>query len=229
MIDYRNQLAVVTGGSNGNLGPIFTRTLKGIGMDVCCLDLPDYDVRNSDDIRRAVITAGVPAVLVNNAAIDNPPTGNGSYWGSWDEIMEVNLKGTKLCSQIIGRHMMLERGGGLIVNVCSIMGFVAADWHNYPDGFEKPGAYNVSKAAIMHLSKSMQGQFGQDGLRCVPIAFGPVDTGKFSEPFKGRMLERLPMGEFLTEEDVRETLLFALRCPHLAGAPVLVDAGYTCW
>lgn len=225
MIKYAGELAIVTGGTNGNLGPIFTETLQRIGMEVFSLDLPDYDVTKSDDIRRAMIKAGrTPKVLVNNAAIDNPPTGSGGYWENWDKIIDVNLKGAKLCSQIFGRSMKLMNNGGVIINVSSIMGNVAADWHNYPDGFEKPGAYNVSKAALIHLSKSMQGQFGKNGLRCCSISFGPVDTGKFQEPFKSKMLERLPLRRFISKDSVQATLIFALSCPEFAGQQVLVDA-----
>jgi 3-oxoacyl-[acyl-carrier protein] reductase len=225
---YNKKSAVITGGTNGNLGPIMAQALRDIGMTVYSLDLPEYDVRKSDDIRKFIISCEIsPVLLINNAAIDNPPSGNGGFWENWDEIIDVNLKGTKLCTQIIGRQMR-STGGGLVVNVGSIMADCAANWHNYPEGFDKPVGYGMSKAACEPLVRNITARYEILNLRACTIAFGPVDTGKFTEPFKSKILKSLPLGRFVSAQSVIETLFYVMRCPEFAGQKVLCDAGYGC-
>ena len=77
---------------------------------------------------------GVPTVLINNAAIDSPPSSppeeNGPFEeypeSSWDKVMSVNLKGVHLCCQVFGGAMALE-GRGSIINISSIYGVVSPD------------------------------------------------------------------------------------------------------
>jgi NAD(P)-dependent dehydrogenase (short-subunit alcohol dehydrogenase family) len=227
--EYRGKTAVITGGTNGNLGPIMSQALRDIGMQVYSLDLPEYDVRNSEDIRRFLFSyPEIPCLLINNAAIDNPPTGNGGFWERWDEIIDVNLKGVKLCTQIIGRCMTMENGGGLVINVGSIMADCAANWHNYPDGFDKPVAYGMSKAGCEPLVRNITARYAHMKLRACTIAFGPVDTGKFVEPFRSKIMQSLPLGRFVSKQSVIETLFYVMRCPEFAGQKVLCDAGYGC-
>jgi NAD(P)-dependent dehydrogenase (short-subunit alcohol dehydrogenase family) len=222
-------LAVVTGGRNGNLGPIIVDELKTLGYRVFILDLPDYDVTNIASISYfKEYLPGTPKVIVNNAAIDNPPSGKGGFYSDIEKIINVNLIGATNVARAFTSDMKAE-GGGLIINIGSIMGNVAADWRNYPDGFRKPVAYGLSKAGLIQLSRSLTMEYGNKGIRSVCCAFGPVDTGKFKEPFKSNILRNLPLGRFISEKSVRATIRYAVECPELAGQQVLCDAGYTCW
>ena len=81
---------------------------------------------------------GVPHALINNAALDSPPNApaeeNGPFEtypeSSWDRIMQVNVKGTVLCSQVVGGQMA-KAGRGSIVNISSIYGLVSPDQRIY--------------------------------------------------------------------------------------------------
>jgi NAD(P)-dependent dehydrogenase (short-subunit alcohol dehydrogenase family) len=222
-----NKLAVVTGGTNGNLGPIISDELRKMGYVVHSYDLPN-DVRDEESISDFnAKMPGTPSVIVNNAAIDNPPTGAGGYWNDYEGIIDVNLLGAV---RIVREFLpyMVKEGGGVVINIGSIMGNVAADWRNYPEGFRKPVAYGLSKAALIQFSRSLTMEYGRQGIRSVCMAFGPVDTGKFTEPFKSNILRNLPLGRFVSEQSVRASIRYAVECPELAGQQVLCDAGYTC-
>ncbi len=223
--------AVVTGGS-GRVGPMWIDELQSMGYRVFNFDLPEYDITNIVDIadfKASLMHNGyAPSVLVNNAAIDNPPGSGASFFGNMDKILEVNLIGlanmTKAFIPVMGK-----RDGGVIINVGSIMGNIGADWRNYDEGFEKPVAYNLSKAALVQLSRSVTVQYGRDNVRCVTIAFGPLDTPDLPEDFKSKFLKQVPLGRVISERSWRAALRFAIECEDFAGQQVLIDGGYTAW
>jgi NAD(P)-dependent dehydrogenase (short-subunit alcohol dehydrogenase family) len=124
---------------------------------------------------------------------------------------------------------MIALRRGLVVNVGSIQGFIGADWRNYPEGFEKPVAYNTSKAGLIQLSRSIAVQYGRYGIRAVTIAFGPFDNGKFDPEFKDKFLRNVPLERIVSRESLAATLRYVIQCPELTGQTILVDAGYTAW
>lgn len=231
-MDYKGKLAIVTGGTHGNLGPIWVETLKEEGMEIFIYDLPDRDVRDmnaADGIGSYEIPERMPIVLINNAAIDIPPgAAAGGFWGRIENIIDVNLIGAvRMCQLVI--PFMLRAGGGLIINIGSILGNVAADWRNYPEGWDKPLGYNLSKAGLIQLSRSITVQFGRYGIRAVTLAFGPYALGIKDEKFKAKFMENIPMQHMVEKESLQAALRFALHCPSFAGQQVLVDGGYTAW
>jgi NAD(P)-dependent dehydrogenase (short-subunit alcohol dehydrogenase family) len=123
---------------------------------------------------------------------------------------------------------MIKQGHGVIVLIGSIMGWKAADPSNYTGGFEKPVAYNLSKAALRQFAASLTKQYGNHGIRAVCPSFGPVDTGKLSKEFLETIRPKIPMGTPVSIDSLKQTLLYACCCEHLAGASWLVDGGYCC-
>lgn len=223
LFSLEGKTAIVTGGINGLLGPIWMDTLSAAGARTIPLDLPGFDVTQNSIILDSPID-----ILVNNAAIDNPPDSKASFFGNFNRIMEVNIGGAaRMAEQVIPN--MIKNGGGVIVNVGSIQGNIGADWRNYPEGFEKPVAYNCSKAALIQLSRSITTQYGRYRIRSVTISFGPYDSAKLSEDFKDKFLKNIPLGKTISKESLQMTLLFACCCPELAGIQILVDGGYCAW
>ena len=219
--------AVVTGGQ-GRLGPIWIDTLEKVGARVFVLDLPAYDVSKLDQVyefQQMLPPDQIPTIVVNSAAIDNPPGTKASFFGNADKILDVNLLGAVNVTKVFLPGMR-KAGGGVFINIGSIMGTIGADWRNYPEGFEKPVAYNLSKAALVQLSRSITTQYGRDNVRGVTIAFGPFDAG-LTEEFKVKFLKNVPLGRMISEESIRAALLFAVSCPEFAGQQVLIDGGYT--
>lgn len=234
----KGKLAVLTG-SVGNLGPIWLEGLKQFGAEVFEVDLPLYDVTNINNLRRISSEWRkrdiYPSIIINNAAIDTPPTPGDismdaeGFWVDHEKIVRTNLTGAVNVAQVFVPMMIKGGQGGVIINVGSILGNVAADYRNYELGFEKPVGYNVSKAGLIQLTRSIAVQYGRYGIRSVYISFAAVDTGKFQEPFASKFKACLPLGRFISPESLKITLLYACCCPELTGQQILVDAGYTAW
>ena|SRR3990167_4430047 len=221
------KVAIVTGGS-GRLGPIWIETLENAGAKVRVLDLPAYDVSKLDQVyefQQMLPSDPAPTIIVNNAAIDNPPGSKTSFFGNAERILEVNLLGAVNVTKVF-MPGMVRAGGGVVVSIGSIMGNIGADYRNYPENFEKPVAYNLSKAALVQLSRSITAQYGRYNVRGVTIAFGPFDAG-LTEEFKEKFLKNVPLGRTISEQSLQTALLFACSCSELAGQQVLIDAGYT--
>jgi NAD(P)-dependent dehydrogenase (short-subunit alcohol dehydrogenase family) len=108
----------------------------------------------------------VPHLLVNNAGLDSPPDAPADEVGpfdsypeaAFDKVMDVNVKGTLLCCQVVGGAMARE-GRGSIVNVSSVYGLLSPPQDLYEfrrtqgETFFKPVAYSVSKSAILNLTR----------------------------------------------------------------------------
>jgi len=218
IFDLSCKTALVTGGRNGLLGPIWVETLKEAGAEVDIYDLPENDVRLVKYLKDYDI-------LINNAAVDNPPGSDASFFGKFNEIMDVNINGAvNMCACVIPR--MIINGGGVIINIGSIMGNIGADYRNYPEFFEKPVGYNCSKAALVQLSRSIAVQYGRYNIRSVTISFGPYNGGKLSFDFLNKFLRNVPLSRTISKESLKATLLYACCCPELTGQQVLVDGGY---
>ena len=227
-MDLHGKVALVMG-SDGNLGPIWVETLKEDGADVFPCSYPIWDVRDPKPILRDCLNNfGVPDIIINNAGIDNPPGSKATFWGNWDEIIEVNLTGAKRICEAFIPHMIANKGG-LIINISSIMGNVGADWRNYPRGFEKPMAYNVSKAGLIHMAKCIATQFGLFNIRCIALSFGPYDNGKHDPDFKEKFLKNVPMGRMANKEDMKNALRGAIMATWANGVSFLHDGGYVAW
>lgn len=226
LFDLTKKLAVITGAS-GNLGPIWCETLFNAGACVLTLDLPNYSVTNPQDISRwkKGLNGTVPDIIVNNAAIDNPPGSAATLFGNFDEIMAVNIGGAvNVCREFIPD--MINNGGGVIVNIGSIQGSRGAVKRNYEGSFEKPVGYSCSKAALVQLSRSITTQYGDKNIRSVTIGFGPVDTLKLDTAFMKRFLRDVPLGRPISKQSLQTALLFACCCPELSGQLVMVDGGF---
>lgn len=228
-----DKIAVVTGAS-GQLGPIWCETLTEMEFGVFKVDLPKYDVSDHRDMARASSDCidsdryGVPSVIVLNAAIDNPPGSGATFHGNLGMILHVNLIGA--CNTVKAfLPAMIENGGGAIIGITSIQGFIGADWRNYEGDFEKPVGYNLSKAALMQYARSLTVQYGRYGIRACCIGFGPFDGGKLDPVFLGKFLKNVPLGRPVSRKSVKAALRFAVECPEFAGQTALIDGGYTAW
>jgi NAD(P)-dependent dehydrogenase (short-subunit alcohol dehydrogenase family) len=203
-----------------------------LGYRVEGLDLPSCDIAWKEDVETSsneiILCEGTPNVIVLNAAIDSPPGSEASFHGNFDEIIEVNLIGSKNVVEAF-LPAMIENGGGTIIAIGSIQGFIGADYRNYAEGWEKPVGYNCSKAALMQYMRSLTVQYGRYGIRACCIAFGPYDGGKLNKEFLEKFLRNVPLGRPISKASCKAALRFAVECPEFAGQTVLCDGGYTAW
>ena len=208
----------------GQLGAVYAAGLAERGMRVAILDTASGDVPEGarafavDVTDRAAIEAatreveaewGVPHLLVNNAGLDSPPDAPAEEVGpfetypeaSFDEVMDVNVKGTFLCCQVVG-GAMARSGRGSIVNVSSIYGLLSPVQDLYAfrrergETFVKPVAYSVSKSAILNLTRYLATYWAKDGVRVNTLTLAGVWNDQPAE-FLEAYSARVPLGRML--------------------------------
>ena len=178
------------------------------------------DVKDKDSLIAATdqVTAdwGVPHVLVNNAGIDSKPDGDADQNSPfevypkkyWDDVIETNLTGCMLCSQVIGSRMA-EAGRGSIIMVGSMYGMVSPNQALYAyreerDGepFVKAISYAASKSGLLNMTRYLATYWAKKGVRTNLVTFGGVKTGSFDKEFIDAFLQRVPMGRLVLLEQV---------------------------
>ena len=186
------------------------------------------DVTSEADWRAAVdaTVAGFGAlhILVNNAGISGTVDQDMLSTAAWDSLMNVNAKGVFLGMKY-AIPIMQKAGGGAIVNISSISGFVGqAGVHM---------AYNASKGAVRIMTKTAAVQFAKDGIRVNSVHPGfmpPMRTSKTSaDPeWRAKMLKAVPMKREGRVEEVAHAVLFVAsdEASYITGTELVVDGGY---
>src|SRR5439155_26551141 len=160
-------------------------------------------------LERVTRELGVPHLLVNNAGLDSPPDAPAEEVGSFetypeasfDAVMDVNVKGPFLCSQVVGGAMARE-GRGSIVNVSSVYGLLSPVQGVYEfrreagETYVKPAAYSVSKAAVLNLTRYLATYWAKAGVRVNTLTLAGVWNDQ-PAPFVEAYTERVPMGRML--------------------------------
>ncbi len=218
--------AIVTGGNNGLLGPVWVKALGDRGYEVDVFDLPKWNMGDGNDVVPFCMERPTPSVVVHSAAIDpKPGTDNGENpFRRHGEIMRVNHRGVA-CMNSVLIPQMIENGGGTIIIIGSIMGYLSANQENYSDGWTKAFAYNESKAALISHCHNINTTFGKYGIRAVMPSFGPFEKG-LSADFMEGFGKKIPVGHAVSEEDLIRTLHYCLDCESLAGE-LRIDGGYS--
>jgi NAD(P)-dependent dehydrogenase (short-subunit alcohol dehydrogenase family) len=175
-------------------------------------------------IDAAVEEFGRLDILVNNAGISGSSDPDTTSTPSWDNIMSVNAKGVFLGM----KHAvpaMRRSGGGAIVNISSISGFVGQDRLHM--------AYNASKGAVRIMTKSAAVQYARDGVRVNSVHPGfmpPMRTSKVSaDPaWRQPFLDAVPMKREGRVEEVAHAVLFLAsdEASYITGTELVVDGGF---
>jgi NAD(P)-dependent dehydrogenase (short-subunit alcohol dehydrogenase family) len=171
---------------------------------------------------------GGPDILVNNAGITIWEPAEEMKWESWRKVMAINLDGLFLCSQAAGRYM-LQQGRGSIINIASMSGFIV----NHP---QPQAAYNASKAAVIHLTRSLACEWATRGVRVNAIAPGYMNTAMaapyFADPkYRDNWFMRAPMQRPGEPEELGGAVVFLASdaSSYMTGHTLVIDGGYTCW
>lgn len=190
------------------------------------------DVSKARDAKRMVKTAldtyGTLDILVNNAGVYGQGDVVNTTEDEWHRILGVNLTGVFLCSKY-AVAAMVETGGGAIVNVASEAGLV---------GIGNQVAYNVSKGAVIALTKSMALDFAPDNIRvnCVcpgrtltPLVEKVITEAEDPDAMRRTLSEDRPLGRMGRPEEIAAGILFLVseECAYATGSILSIDGGYT--
>jgi NAD(P)-dependent dehydrogenase (short-subunit alcohol dehydrogenase family) len=189
----------------------------------------EVDVGDAASVERAVASAlrtyGGLDVAVNNAGVgaEPEPVGRLSI-ASWQRVIAVNLSGVFYCMHW-EIPAMLERGGGAIVNVASVMAAVASP---------NASAYSASKHGVVGLTRAAALEYGPHGIRVNAIGPGfmvmPVGGQAPRDPARVAALEELHAVRRLGEHgEIAAAVCFLAsdEASFITGSLHLVDGGYT--
>ena len=249
LFDLSGRTALVTGGSRG-LGLQIAEALGEAGARVLLTSRKAADLEESAahlqskgiDTRWIAADASQPAeiqrvadeamqrlghidILVNNA---------GATWGApaedhpleaWDKVMNLNVRSIFLMSQAIGKHSMIPRRQGRIINVASIAGLAgnSADLAMV--------AYNTSKAAVVNFTRTLAGEWGKYKINVNALAPGmfpsKMTKGVIARIGAKELAGHAPLLRIGDDDDLKgATLLFASQAgKHITGQVLPIDGG----
>lgn len=167
-------------------------------------------------------------VLVNNAGIFHNTPAEEMPVDEWDRTLKVDLSSVFYCSRAFGTDM-LARGTGAIVNISSMSDLIV----NRP---QPQAAYNVAKAGVIMLTKSLAAEWANRGVRVNAVAPGCVATGRLPDLLQTEEGHRLwiggtPLGRLGKPAEVASAVVFVASdaASFITGETLVVDCGYTIW
>jgi NAD(P)-dependent dehydrogenase (short-subunit alcohol dehydrogenase family) len=172
-------------------------------------------------VDRVVAEFGRLDVMFANAGIAHAAPFLTHPESQWQRVLRVNLTGVFLCCQAAARQMVTQ-GGGRIIATASINGF---------RGVENLVGYNVAKAGVIELTRTMAVELARHHITVNAIAPAQVDT-RLTRTLRGdarrRRVERIPMGRFGEPDEVARAALFLASddASYVTGHTLAVDGGY---
>jgi NAD(P)-dependent dehydrogenase (short-subunit alcohol dehydrogenase family) len=249
LLDLTGKIALVTGGSRG-LG---LQIAEGLGEMGAKLALTARKAEELEEARKHLAEQSIEAlglrcdlsqpetvapmvakVLERFGKIDILVNNAGATWGapaedhpleSWQKLVNLNLTGTFLVTQAVGKRSMIPNRYGRIVNVASIAGL-----RGNPVGMLKTLAYNTTKGGVVNFTRALAAEWGEYGITVNAIApgfFPSKMTRGALEKIRDKIIAHVPLHRLGDEEDLKGivALLASDASRHITGQIIGVDGG----
>jgi NAD(P)-dependent dehydrogenase (short-subunit alcohol dehydrogenase family) len=251
LFDLAGKVAVVTGGAGG-IGRALALGLADAGADVV---VASRKIEHLEDVAREIKAKGRQSlavtvdvaneksvadmvdnvlkvfphidILVNAAGITVRKPADTFPIDEWQQVMDVNTRGTFLCCQAVGR-VMLKQGSGKIINLSSVRGR-----YGLPADY---AAYCASKGAVDTLTRTLACEWAKYNVLVNAVAPTIVETdltrSALANPDYAKMMKsRIPLGKWAMPEDiVGATVFFASKASDfITGQVLYIDGGVTTW
>jgi len=248
LLDLKGKVALVTGGSRG-LGLQIAEALAEMGAKIA------ISARKKDELDQAVSRLGgeasafvcdigkreaiaplADAVLKKFGCVDILVNNAGATWGApaethpleaWDKLVNVNLSGAFVLTQIVAAKSMIPARWGRIINVASIAGLIGQD-----PRFAPTAAYTATKHGLVGLTRQLAAEWGVHGITVNAICpgfFPSKMTQATLETTGAQIREWTPNRRLGNDEDLKglAVLLASEAGRHITGQAIAVDGGAT--
>lgn len=251
LFDLKGKVAIVTGGAGG-IGRALALGLADAGADVI---VASRRLEHLEPVAKEIKALGRKSLAVTVDVVQEKSVGNmvarvlevfpridilvnahglairkpaeSFPIDEWQQVMDINARGTFLCCQAVGREMVKQRSGK-IVNLSSVRGR-----YGLPAGY---AAYCASKGAVDTLTRTLACEWAKYNVLVNAVAPTIVETeltrSALADPEYAKMMKaRIPIGRWATPEDiVGPTLFFASKASDfVTGQIIYVDGGVTTW
>ena len=243
-MELQNKVALVTGGAQG-IGKTIGEELTKAGAHVVLGDVNlegaqvtaeainnnggsasaiKINVSNATEVQQVfdfIMKDKKPVdIVVNNAGITRDGLMLRMKEIDWDLVLDINLKGSFLCSQQAAKQMMKQKSG-VIVNISSIVGVM---------GNFGQANYSASKAGVIGLTKTLAREVASRGIRVNAVAPGFIDTEMtrtLDETIRQKLIEQIPLSRLGLPEDVARCVSFLVseKSSYITGQVINLNGG----
>lgn len=215
---------VIVSDINEEHGKSVVEEIKSNGGEASFVKADTSDPQQIEALVNATVEIyGRLDIACNNAGIGGESNLTGDYsLDGWKKVIDINLDGVFYgCKYEL--MQMEKNGGGVIVNMASIHGTVAAPLSS---------AYTSTKHAVVGLTKNIGAEYGEKNIRCNAVGPGYIDTpllDQLDAEHKKTLIGKHPMGRLGKAEEVAELVLFLSsdKSSFMTGGYYLIDGGYT--
>lgn len=248
IFSLKGKVAIVTGGKQG-IGKVVAQYLANAGADIAIFDLADasdiaeqleknYHIKakayrcnvvDPENVKACIESVGIDFgtldLLFNNAGICLHKSAVDCAPDEWRKIVDVNLNGVFFVAQAFARYLIKNNKPGSIVNTASMSGTIV----NIP---QEQASYNASKAAVVHLTKSLAVEWSQLGIRVNSISPGYIRTemtATVRQDWQDEWVKMIPFKRMGTPEELAGAVIYLLSdaASYTSGADLIIDGCFT--